>query len=372
MPVTAALQETFSSQGLPIDESTNDWQAQSETKQTENKEEANAETSKPNLENKEVLSQDGSPKEEKKPEVVEAPVVKVPDFDELIAERSEGKFKKWDEIQEVLNKPNTEFANEQVAQINEYVKNGGKFDENWLYVQNTDFNSISDPYELVAEAMRLEDPDITDKEIEYEIKTKYKTEDWSDDGEEDNEIRQVMTNRLQRDADKSRNKLLEYQKSTSFKVPEKSEAERNSELLKSKKLQDVWEKTVDDSVKDFSKIPVKIDDKETFDISISEDERNEISKLSKSMGTNLLPLLSNFMDKSGNLDVKMLSEGLYKMKNFDKSVRAAYSQALAKGQQMVAKDIKNINFTAEGRPDVPVSKSIGDQIGEGILANYGR
>lgn len=369
MPVTAEMTKAFSEAKLPVEDSGNQFEMPVEVKE-ENKVEA--EKPKPE-DKKEVLSNTESPKtEEKKPEVVEKTEVKVQSFEELVAERSEGKFKSWDEIQEVLNAPKNEFANEQVQKINDYVKNGGKFDDRWLYLQSTNFDKIEDPYELVAEAMRLEEPEITDKEIEFEIKSKYKIEDWSEDGEDDNEIKQVMVEKLGREAQKAKTKLIEFQKKSSFKAPEKSETEVASELKKSKEIQESWEKQVDEKSTDFSKITVKIDEKESFDVSVSDEERKTVQKMAKTMGTSMMPLLSEFMDNKGNIDVRTLQEKVYKMKNFDTAVKAAYQQGVAKGSLKEVKDIKNINFTAEGKSEVPKMKSINEQIAEGILATDNR
>ena len=85
------------------------------------------------------------------------------------------------------------------------------------------------------------------------------------------------------------------------------------------------------------------------------------------MGTSMMPLLSKFLDKKGNVDVKLLSEGLYKMQNFDNAIKAAYQQGLAKGDHNTVKEIKNTNFKPDGKTDAPKMKSLAEQIADGIL-----
>lgn len=360
--LTELLQKEFSAKKLQVDDTGAEFQAPAETK-SEVKTDNKAEGESPKPEDKQVLSNTDSPKESE-PKV--EPPVKVPSFEDLLAERTEGKFKTWDELQSVLNEPKTEFANEQIQKINDYVKNGGKITDDWFYYQNADFNSMDDPFELISEAMRLEDPDITDKEIEYRIKNDYKTEEWSENEEEANEVEEVFSARLLREAEKARQKLNDFKEKSSFSTPPKSEEQLKAELLKSKEIQENWEKQVEETIKDFTKIPVKIDEKETFDVSVSDEERKSLKKMAKDMGTSMMPLLSKFIDKKGHIDVRMLQEGLYKMQNFDTAVKAAYTQGLAKGNHKTVKDIKNTNFNPDSKTDTPRMKTLGEQIAENV------
>lgn len=293
--------------------------------------------------------------------------IKIPTFEELLAERTEGKIKSWEEIEAKLNEPKIEFANEQVQKINDFVKNGGKFDDKWLYFQSTDFTKITDPFELLSEAMRLEEPGITDKEIEYRIKNDYKTDEWSENEDEATEVEEVMSAKMQREANKAKQKLIDFKEKSSLAPGQKSEADvkKQADFIKSVQLN--WEKSVDENVKGFEKIPVKIDEKETFDVIVSDNERKALSDMVKPMGNSINPLLSKFMDDKGFLDVKKMQNYLYKAENFENAVKTAYSQGMAKGQLTIVKDIKNIKFNSDGQ-SVPVEpKTVKQQVGEQLL-----
>ena len=133
--LTTILQKEFSDKKLQVDETVPEFQGAVEKDNKENGENHNPEDIKGKDEksNPDVLSNTDSPKDDKKTEVKND--VKVPSFEELLAERTEGKFKTWDELQTILNEPKTEFANEQMKKINDYVKNGGTFDKDWFYYQ---------------------------------------------------------------------------------------------------------------------------------------------------------------------------------------------------------------------------------------------
>lgn len=368
---TEALQKEFKTKKFEqIDTTGSEFQTpEVPEEKKDNKAEAPKEV-KPEDKKPEVLSNIDSPKEEKKAEVKAEEIQKVPEFEEILAERTGGKFKSWDEIEAKINEPKTEFANEQIQKINDFVKNGGKIDSDWLYFQQTDFTKIEDPFELVSEAMRLAEPGITDAEIEYRLKTEYKTEDWSAEGEEPNEVESAMTAKLAREANNARAKLIEHKEKTSFNAPQKTEEQLKKEQEISKSIQQNWEKNVEETAKTFDKIAVKIDDKEAFDVIVSEDERKAIIKMSKQMGKEgLNVLLPKFLDKKGNIDLKLLQNYMYKAENFDNAVKAAAVQYLAKGRLEVAKDVKNINFKPDSSTEAPKSKSISESIAESVLKN---
>lgn len=179
-----------------------------------------------------------------------------------------------------------------------------------------------------------------------------------------------MSAKLEREADKARQKLMDHKDKTSFSPSQKTEEQLKKEQEISKAVQQNWEKNVDDTAKAFDKIPVKIDDKEAFDVIVSDDERKAIVKMSKQMGKDgLNVLLPKFLDKKGNIDLKLLQNYIYKAENFDNAVKAAAVQYLAKGKLEVAKDVKNINFKPEGGTELPKSKSISESIAESVMKN---
>ncbi len=342
-----------------------------EDKKIENK----AETS-PNAadkpEDKVVLSNTKTETPETKSQEVKAAEVvkeiKVTTFEETLAERTGGKIKSWDEIEAKLNEPKIEFADEQVQKINDFIKNGGKIDKNWLYFQSTDFEKISDPFELISEAMRLEEPGITDKEIEYRIKNDYKTDDWADEEGETTEVEEVMSAKMLREAEKAKTKLKEFQQKSSFAPGQKSEVDLKKEAKIKEDAQKNWEKAVEEGVKGFDKVPVKIDEKEVFDVIVSEDERKPINDMVKKMGSEgLNVLLPKFMDSKGNIDVKLLFNYIYKAETYDNAVKAALIQGKAKGAYKEVKDLKNINFTTDGQSTAPEHKTVKVQVGEQLL-----
>lgn len=349
-----------------IDDTGKDFLSQQEVKTEEKKEVTLSQSTAEKVEDKNLTnsSQEQSKKEEVKKEEVKSDPTPPKTFEELLAERTGGKIKDWKEVEAKLNETKVEFANEQAQKINDFIKNGGKFDNDWLYFQNTNFDEISEPDVLIAEAMRLREPGITDKEIAYRIKEEYKTDEWSEEENETTEVEEVMSAKMLREANKAKQELKDYQKKTSFAIPKKSEEDISKEATLKDEVQKNWEKEIEESMNGFEKVPVKIDDKETFDVMVSKEEKESLSQFTKSLGKDVNLFWNKFLNEKGNIDLKKLQQYIYKAENFDNAIKATAIQYSAKGKEGVVKDIKNIKFNQDAKSDMPTNKTMGEQIGE--------
>lgn len=295
--------------------------------------------------------------------------VPVKSFEDYLAEKSEGKFKTWEEIAEQLNVPKEEFADEYVKQINQYVKDGGKFDDNWLRIQSTDYTAITDPIQLIAEQRKLEEPGITDEELKYEMEERYKMGEWSDEGEDATEIEKVMSQKMLREAEKSRQWLIENKNKMALSPKQQNAEQEKIQQEANKKVSEDWNKAVDTTVKTINKVSIKLSETEGFDYPVSADDLKDANKIVKQMLTNGNALATEHLDSKQpfGVNIKSLSEMVLKTRVFDKAIKFAMEQGKVQGASTTVKDIKNVNFKPEGAA-VPVEqpKSLAQQIGEQI------
>ncbi len=297
--------------------------------------------------------------------------IKQPSFDELLAEKTGSKYKTWDELEQALNKPAEkvqDFADEQVAKINEYIKQGGKFDD-YIATQSIDFKQMT-LAEKLAYKMQLDDPDITDEEINLELKLKYGFDKWKDntaeydEGIEPEDIKLAKL-KFERDANKAEKALLDYQKKWS--IPSKEEQQTTQV---DPAVQEKWDTSVENTLKSIEKIPLKISDKETFDYVLAPEDKKEINKLAKGLYTNVNVLFEQFKDPKSPTGFNMqgLTDMLIKVKTYDKAIALAADHARKLGEESVAKGIKNIKFNTDGSPVAQTAvKSMEEQIADGII-----
>jgi len=95
---------------------------------------------------------------EESAETAEAPTEQSPvrTLEELITEKTGGKFKSYEEIESALNKD--PFHNEEIKLLNDLSKSGQEFDDTFWKLKSKDFKSMTDPEQILLEKMRL-DPD---------------------------------------------------------------------------------------------------------------------------------------------------------------------------------------------------------------------
>ena len=280
-------------------------------------------------------------------------------------EKSKGKFTKWEDVESTLNTPKEEFADDLVKQINEYRKTGGKFDKEWLRLQSTDYNSIKNPSELLAEKLKLEEPGITDIEVKLAIEERYRLSDWEEG--DDSDLAQAMQSKITREADAARKWLIENQEKTSFKPKEVSAEAKQAMEDANKQALDKWSNTVKESVTSIEKLPIKIADDFTVDYVMSNEDKAFMEQIGTQMFSNALAPFQSFIDAKDPsiINVKGMMEFIAKGKMFDSAMKLVAEQAEARGKKAIVIDQKNIDFTPnqqQGSGTGPFT--VDDQIGQ--------
>ena len=183
---------------------------QEETKQ-ENQEEVKetptVEESKESTESSLQKETDETSTEETTEEVVS------PDFNSMLSEKFDGKFKSFEELKEALdNKPepknDKKYEDERLNTLVDFMEKGGQM-EDFLSTQLTNYDEMSDEALIKAELKSI-DKDLTDEDIALLFSDRYKLD------EEEFEEDQIKLSKLKlrRDAKEAKRKLVEEQKLT--------------------------------------------------------------------------------------------------------------------------------------------------------------
>ena len=230
-----------------------------------------------------------------------------------------------------------DFASEQLRVINDYVKNTGRSVEDYLNTQNVDLSNVSDDA-VLKEYLRLDNPNLTEAELNDYMATTYKM-----DKEEYNE-RQMNAGKVQlmKDAKTARdyfNKVKEE-----YAMPNESFDTGVSEEDRSE-----WINTMSSEVDDLEGISFTMNDKgEEFVYNLDDEARNEI----KNYNSNLENFFDKYVDENGDWDFDALNTDMYVLNNMDKIVRGVANQYRSKGTESVINEIKNPSF-AQDKQDAP-------------------
>lgn len=289
-----------------------------------------------------------------------------PSFEELLLEKSNGKFKSYEDFEKALTeKPqetkSVDFANEQLEVLNRYVQDGGKL-EDFLKTQ-VDYASMSE-IDVIKAEMKLNDPDLTESDMDFLINKEYQldTEEYDEDDVRLSKIK------LRKDARKAKTALKEWQ--DSYAVTEKKESvepqqnveksnQPSKESLEKERLR--WEGAVKESASKMEKIDFEINEKgDKFSFALSDDDRAAVIKNNSDLST----FWSRFMNGDGSENVEKLNKSTFILDNFDKIIRAAASKFKSEGKDAILEDIKNPNYSAESKVQPSGAKSLQEQMYE--------
>lgn len=275
----------------------------------------------------------------------------VKSFEDYLSERSGGKFKKWEDVENELT-PKEVFANEKVKHLNELAAKGVDVtSKEFLELQSLDFDKIDKVDDILFEKWKRgeEGKGLSEKTIRHEINKKYNVNEWIDKADEDlTEDDKANQEKMQRDAGLSKEWLVNYKNERVLDKPI-DPAVIETRAKEAKQFQDNWEAFVESNlVNKFSKLSSSLNDKSEFNYDVSEQDRKEVAEVMKGLTKDSNVFFNQFIEKDKDGKQVRNHDALYTMmlkaRNYDKAVALAYSDGAAKEALRIEKEVKNTNF----------------------------
>jgi len=246
----------------------------------------------------------------------------------------------------------SDFASEQLRVINEYVKNTGRTVQDYLNTQSVDLSDVSDDA-VIKEYLRVENPNLTEAELNDYVTATYKTDS------EEYTARDVNAGKVQlnKDARAARdyfNKVKEdYATPLESSDPGVSAEDRAE-----------WISQMESTVSDLEGLSFSMNDQgEEYVYNLDDDARQEI----KTYNSDLENFFDKYVDQSGSWDFDKLNTDMYILNNIDKIVRGVANQYRSKGTESVINEIKNPSFTQDKQATNQKQESTLDMLRRQIL-----
>ena len=297
-------------------------------------------------------------KEDNTPSEEEA-VTQQPGFDDMLSEKTDGKFKNYDELTAALSEQSTTeknpFANEQMARLNEYVSKGGKM-EDFFRTQVANYEDM-DTTSLVKNYMRFQNPDLDNEDIDLLYADTYKLDE---DEYTDKEIK-LSNIKLKQKSAEAKRELMKFQAENA--LPEAAqEAEQEAATTEANKKE--WAKNVNKSLETFKDVEFSLNDKgDKYTFAVND----KTMKYVKDTTLNLPDFWKRYVNEDGTENVSKLAREMAILDNVDSIVRNAYTQGKSGGKEDVIKDIKNPSYNPESKTDTDTPLSIQDQINKELI-----
>ena len=252
------------------------------------------------------------------------------------------------------------YASEQIADLNRFVSETGRSPEDYFKTQTQNYDEMSDS-EVIKEYLSLENPDLTQKEIDLFFDSTYKQNE-DKYNSEDNELGKIH---LKRDVAKAREELKELQEEywspNELSDTYSDEEIEQMEMEQREQLEDFYD-GMDKELEDIESLTFQINENESFDYKLTEEDKQVVGDAL----ANLDDFFAPYMDEEGEIDRESLAVDMMAMKLQDKIVRSVASQYRSKGSEQVLRDIKNPSFepakVTSNQGGSNIEKQISDQI----------
>ena len=319
-----------------------------------------------NVEKTEVVEKDSSlkegeesPKEEKITPSEEEVVTQQPSFNDLLSEKTDGKFKTYDDLQTALSEQGTtndvSFANEQIAKLNEYVNKGGSMEE-FFSTQSANYEDM-DSESIVKNHMLFRNPELTEEDVNLLYEDTYKLDE---DEYTDKEIK-LSKIKLKQKSLEARTELMKFQSDNA--VPKTARDAEQDRLTMEESVKN-WNTRVDNDLKDFNKVEFELNDKgDKYTFNVNE----ESMKYVKNTTSKLSDFWNRYVKEDGSEDIGKIAKEMAILDNVDTIVRSAYAQGKSGGKEGIINDIKNPSYTPESKSQDGSPLSIQDQINKELM-----
>lgn len=300
-------------------------------------------------------------------------------FDDELLSRFEGKYKNIDEITAALNSPPPELKIEDpfVNHLHELSKAGVKIDQNFVNELAMDWDSIENPVVMLMEDLKRSDPkykDWTDAELEYEIRHRYRMDEWNpEDGGEPTEVEKIYSIRQLREATEAGNRLKEKQ-NTLRNIPQPDTKAIELARTQAEERQKNYEAYVDkELIGKNGKLKIPLNEKEVFEYDLEPEQIAEAGKMVKEMGKNFNAFMQykGFQNEKGKFDPAKVWRMILRDMASDKVGSLIHGQGKAAGGESAHRNLSNTNFENEsGKGKQSTSKDFNSAAAKSLSDNF--
>ena len=259
------------------------------------------------------------------------------DFEQLLRERSEGKFNSMEDIFKALEeRPKEEsisYANETIEQLDKLAREGWSLEE-YMSVYSKNFDDLSDD-QVIKEYMKFNEKDLTKEEIDFLYQSEYGY-DADEDMDSDVKLKQIKT---KREAAKARQELKSFQQK--YQPKQKQQATNNEEQLKA--VQQRWEQQLSNASIN------ELVSGDAFKYQVSDEALGKVKSELKDLNN----YFGKYVNPDGSENVSKLIEDQLKIQLFDQAISAAFTMAKSQGREEVVSNRDNVTAPKESRPAGP-------------------
>lgn len=283
-------------------------------------------------------------------------------LDEYLKEKNQ-KYSSIDKLIEQAER--NPYASERIAKLNELEAKGVDI-TNLLKFQATGYEkldpaNLDDAKKLLAMELRISEPDITEKEIAFELKNRFTLEVDEDAEESEKEKVELSIIKLQRQAKKAKETLTAKAKELELPQPNyKEEADKQFNEFKRQ-----WSESVNQSLKNFDGIETSTGEgKEKFNYKFTDNEKIDLAAIMNKAGA-----ITDRYVKDGKTDMDMFRQDMAWLANRESILKSIIEQSRSEGQEEILNKFSNLSIETTGGAANQSPKSPAQRMAEKMKAN---
>lgn len=276
-------------------------------------------------------------------------------FEDYLAERSNGKYKKWEDVEVELT-PKQVFANDKIKHLNDLAAKGiDVTSKEFLELQSLDFEKMDNVEDILFEKWKRgeEGKGLSEKTIRYEINKKYNVNEWIE--KEDSDLTDddiANREKMLRDSNESKAWLTNYRNERILEKQADPQAAAAMAEAERTQLQN-WDNFVDSNlVNKITKLSTPISYKDeadklvesVIDLPVSDKVRQEVGAIMKQLPRDSNAFFDQFKKQDGTRDHEGLALMMIKAKLFDEARALSYSAGAEQRALVIEKAAKNTSF----------------------------
>jgi hypothetical protein len=258
----------------------------------------------------------------------------------MLSERYGQEFNDFSAYEDYLSSQKTtpedipsQFANETLQQINDYVKNTGRSVEDYMMTQSLQPDEMSDQ-EAVMFMLERENPNLSKDDLKFFMEETYKLK--ADDGSTEKRFGEIA---LKKEAIKAKSEISEFKSHYKTPVSDIVNAKQNEEEIQAKK--DSFYNEVVEDMKGIEGLTFDMDDKGTeFTFAINDENRPKPEEYVNQLDN----FFNQYVDEAGEWDYDRLNTDMFILNNIDSIVKSVANHYKGQGTEEVVQELKNPSY----------------------------
>ena len=258
-------------------------------------------------------------------------------------------FEDVSSFRDALTRKKSEFANEQLEKMNQFVSETGRTIADYIRTQTVDYSKMSNE-DVMRIHMAQNNPELSRDEINVLIDSKYKL-DKGKHSEADQTLGKIE---LKKDVSQARKDLMDMQEKYRMPVENNEASSEESESVRKE-----WVETMSNEVDEVESITFEMNENgEEFTFQLTDEHRQGLVDSNSDLNN----YFDRYIDENGNWDFDRLNTEMFVLNNFQDIIRSVANQYRSKGTEQVVKDIKNPSFDNTNKVATSKERSVLDEL----------